>query len=257
MERDKARIKPFCDQLAQLWENRCPDLRFGQIVSLLPAALRRSGRDPFCAEDEEMLEALGRNGMRQFGGNPTSGADRTVGVIDTKRRGWGFPDRGVSLSFPGHLADPAGDRDRLEYAPESRGAGGFAGEIHRAERLPPPHPALGVRRLRQVCGGVAPGPDRPPCGPARAGIFMPAACRWSPTPTGRCFSPRKPLRRPLPIWPRSTGGRTTTAATISTSRKSSPSLTRKRSEFAIWGCLFPGPCGPYGLLLQSRDFPRR
>lgn len=60
MERDKARIKPFCDQLAQLWENRCPDLRFGQIVSLLPAALRRSGRDPFCAEDEEMLEALGR-----------------------------------------------------------------------------------------------------------------------------------------------------------------------------------------------------
>ena len=26
MERDKARIKPFCDQLAQLWESRCPDL---------------------------------------------------------------------------------------------------------------------------------------------------------------------------------------------------------------------------------------
>ena len=60
MERDKARIKPFCDQLAQLWESRYPDLRFGQIVSLLPAALRRSGRDPFCAEDEEMLEALDR-----------------------------------------------------------------------------------------------------------------------------------------------------------------------------------------------------
>ena len=60
MERDKARIKPFCDQLAQLWESRCPDLRFGQIVSLLPAALLRSGRDPFCAEDEEMLEALDR-----------------------------------------------------------------------------------------------------------------------------------------------------------------------------------------------------
>ena len=38
MERDKARIKPFCDQLAQLWENRCPDLRFGQIVSLLREA---------------------------------------------------------------------------------------------------------------------------------------------------------------------------------------------------------------------------
>lgn len=60
MERDKARIKPFCDQLAQLWESRRPDLRFGQIVSLLPAALRRSGRDPFYVEDEEILEALGR-----------------------------------------------------------------------------------------------------------------------------------------------------------------------------------------------------
>ena len=60
MDRDKSRIKPFCDQLAQLWETYGPDLRFGQIVSLLPAALRRSGRDPFYAEDGEMLEALGR-----------------------------------------------------------------------------------------------------------------------------------------------------------------------------------------------------
>lgn len=60
MERDKARIKPFCDQLAQLWETCGPDLRFGQIISLLPAALRRPGHAPFYAEDGEMLEALGR-----------------------------------------------------------------------------------------------------------------------------------------------------------------------------------------------------
>ena len=39
MKRDKARIKPFCDQLAQLWETQDPDLRFGQIISLLPLAL--------------------------------------------------------------------------------------------------------------------------------------------------------------------------------------------------------------------------
>ena len=60
MERDKARIKPFCDQLAQLWKTYGPDLRFGQIVSLLPAALRRPGHDLFYVEDGEMLEALGR-----------------------------------------------------------------------------------------------------------------------------------------------------------------------------------------------------
>ncbi len=31
--RDKARINPFCDRLAQLWETHGPDLRFGQIIS--------------------------------------------------------------------------------------------------------------------------------------------------------------------------------------------------------------------------------
>lgn len=56
--RDKARIKPFCDQLAQLWETHGPDLRFGQIISLLPLAIHRPGHDPFFVEEDEMLEAL-------------------------------------------------------------------------------------------------------------------------------------------------------------------------------------------------------
>lgn len=56
--RDKARIKPFCDRLAQLWETQGPDLRFGQIISLLPLAIDRPGHDPFFVEEDEMLEAL-------------------------------------------------------------------------------------------------------------------------------------------------------------------------------------------------------
>ena len=60
MKRDKARIKPFCDQLARLWETYSPDLRFGQIISCLPLAIDRPGHDPFFVEEEEMLEALQR-----------------------------------------------------------------------------------------------------------------------------------------------------------------------------------------------------
>ena len=56
--RDKARIKPFCDQLAQLWEIYGPDLRFGQIISCLPLSIDRPGHDPFFVEEDEMLEAL-------------------------------------------------------------------------------------------------------------------------------------------------------------------------------------------------------
>ena len=60
MKRDKARIKPFCDQLAQLWETHGPDLRFGQIISCLPLSIDRPGHDPFFVEEDEMLEALQR-----------------------------------------------------------------------------------------------------------------------------------------------------------------------------------------------------
>ena len=58
--RDKARIKPFCDRLAQLWETQGPDLRFGQIISCMPLAIHRPGHDPFFVEEDEMLEALQR-----------------------------------------------------------------------------------------------------------------------------------------------------------------------------------------------------
>ena len=31
--RDPKRIRKFCNELADLWESKCPDLRFGQIMA--------------------------------------------------------------------------------------------------------------------------------------------------------------------------------------------------------------------------------
>ena len=50
--RDKNRIKPFLEELGEIWEQECPDWRFGQLITnvVLDAG------DPFYCEEEEMLE---------------------------------------------------------------------------------------------------------------------------------------------------------------------------------------------------------
>ena len=55
--RDKDRIKPFCDKLAELWA-RYPDLRFGQLMWNVLRYLEQQRRNPFYMEDEEMLKEL-------------------------------------------------------------------------------------------------------------------------------------------------------------------------------------------------------
>ena len=35
--RDPKRIRKFCNELADLWESKCPDLRFGQIMAMFQA----------------------------------------------------------------------------------------------------------------------------------------------------------------------------------------------------------------------------
>ena len=51
--RDPKRIKKFCDELAELWESKCPDWRFGQLmVNVLGSA----SRDPFFMEEEEAMK---------------------------------------------------------------------------------------------------------------------------------------------------------------------------------------------------------
>lgn len=67
--RDKNRIRPFCEELARLWEQK-PDLRFGQIIASLPYVNKRSS-DMFYLEDDEMTEVI----HRHFDENPKKKAD--------------------------------------------------------------------------------------------------------------------------------------------------------------------------------------
>lgn len=54
--RDKARIKPFMERLAEEWE-QYPDLRFVQFVNLL---YRNAEYDPWNYEEEDTLRLLDR-----------------------------------------------------------------------------------------------------------------------------------------------------------------------------------------------------
>ena len=56
--RDINRIKPFCDELAELW-SKYPDLRFGQLMSNVARYVQmKKRRDMFYFEEEELLEVL-------------------------------------------------------------------------------------------------------------------------------------------------------------------------------------------------------
>lgn len=52
MKRDPKRIKPFLDKLGTIWENECPDWRFGQLITNVFDTI---GQDPFFPEEDEMM----------------------------------------------------------------------------------------------------------------------------------------------------------------------------------------------------------
>lgn len=58
--REKARIRRFCNELATLWEEKQPNMRFGQMVVSLNRALDKPRHDIYYLEEEEMLEVLRR-----------------------------------------------------------------------------------------------------------------------------------------------------------------------------------------------------
>lgn len=64
--REKARIRKFCDELAALWEEKRPNMRFGQIVVSLNQALDKPRHDLFSLEDEEMLDVLRRFFSKEY-----------------------------------------------------------------------------------------------------------------------------------------------------------------------------------------------
>lgn len=58
--RDPNRIRGYCNQLADLWEN-VPDWRFGQLMfNLLGAYYSETKKDIFFPEDDEMFAFVGK-----------------------------------------------------------------------------------------------------------------------------------------------------------------------------------------------------
>ena len=53
--RDKKRIKKFCNELANIWENNAPDWRFGQLICNVFGEMASEKRDPFFPEEDEMI----------------------------------------------------------------------------------------------------------------------------------------------------------------------------------------------------------
>lgn len=51
--RDEGRIFPLCMRIAHLWLDRCPDIRFMQLMSNFAVWY---GADPFYMEDDEFLK---------------------------------------------------------------------------------------------------------------------------------------------------------------------------------------------------------
>lgn len=53
--RDKKRIKKFCNELADIWENNCPNWRFGQMICNIFGEIASNRIDPFFPEEDVMI----------------------------------------------------------------------------------------------------------------------------------------------------------------------------------------------------------
>ena len=65
--RDPKRIKEFCDQLAEVWEQNYPDWRFGQLISNVYGI-----QEPSCfffGEDDVLLARLTEYAERKQANN--------------------------------------------------------------------------------------------------------------------------------------------------------------------------------------------
>lgn len=64
--RDKARIRKFCDEFAELWEKKAPDMRFGQMIVSLNKAAETPRHDIFDLEEDEMMEVVRRFFSKEY-----------------------------------------------------------------------------------------------------------------------------------------------------------------------------------------------
>ena len=65
--RDIKRIRKFCNELADIWEENTFDWRFGQLICNVFGQMAAEGRDPFFPEEDEMIKYF-RNYFKN-GGN--------------------------------------------------------------------------------------------------------------------------------------------------------------------------------------------
>lgn len=54
--RDIKRIRKFCNELADIWEENSCDWRFGQLICNVFGQMAAEGRDPFFPEEDEMIK---------------------------------------------------------------------------------------------------------------------------------------------------------------------------------------------------------
>lgn len=54
--RDIKRIRKFCNELADIWGENCPQWRFGQLICNVFEQMAAEGRDPFFPEEDEMIK---------------------------------------------------------------------------------------------------------------------------------------------------------------------------------------------------------
>ena len=54
--RDIKRIRKFCNELAEIWEENAVDWRFGQLICNVFGQMAAEGRDPFFPEENEMIK---------------------------------------------------------------------------------------------------------------------------------------------------------------------------------------------------------
>ena len=54
--RDIKRIRKFCNELADIWEENTVDWRFCQLICNVFGQMAAEGRDPFFPEEDEMIK---------------------------------------------------------------------------------------------------------------------------------------------------------------------------------------------------------
>ena len=80
--RDKAHIRKFCDAFAELWEEKAPDMRFGQMIVCLNKAADVPRHDIFNLEENEMMEVIRRYFSKEYKKSMQNKSELRYALID-------------------------------------------------------------------------------------------------------------------------------------------------------------------------------